>query len=85
MTSLFLRLEICFKTFLILSSWQKKLKRYAISYFYEQNKSASGLQITAQFRDITNSHHLARGIADPNFNFIPCLEPEVYALTIHFL
>ena len=68
-----------------MSSWQKKLTRHAIFYFYEQHKSASGLQITDQFRDVTNSHHLTRGIADPNFNFIPCLELEVYALTFHFL
>ena len=35
---------------------------------------ASVLQITGQSRDVTNCHHLARGITRPNFDFISCLE-----------
>ena len=63
------RLQICFKTVLIMSSWQKKLISYIIFCFCQHNhKSAFGLQITDQSRDITSRHHLTRGIAGPNFN-----------------
>ena len=79
-TSLVLRLEICFKTVLIMSSWQKKLISYVIFYFcYYHHKSVSGLQITDQSCEITSCHHFTRGIAGPNFKFIPSLELEVYA------
>ena len=37
------------------------------------------MQITDHSCDITNCHNLTRDIADPNFNFILCLEFEVYA------
>ena len=43
------------------------------------HNSASVLQITDQSRDVTNWHHLTRGIARSNFNFNPCIELEMYA------
>ena len=52
--------------------------RYVIFYFYKHHKGTSGLQITDQSCDVTNCHHATRGIAGPNFNFIPYLELEVY-------
>ena len=39
---------------------------------------SSGTQ-TDHLRNITNCYHWTRGMAGPNFNFIPCLELDVYA------
>ena len=69
-----------FKTFLIMSPWNKKLISYVIFYFCKHHhNSVSVLQIIDQPCDVTNCHHLTRGIAGPNFNFIPCFELKMYA------
>ena len=47
-------------------------------FLLKGHKSTSGLQITDHSCDITNCKYLTRGIAGLNFNFIPCIELEVY-------